>query len=120
MYPKFELNRIKKVIQWNGNTYTAVRQAVNDSHEPIDGENTTTVFKGIFHEVAGHVVIASSENARVKAKPQPEILGVYDEVKGLILDDKITLSNGIVYKVVDVKDLGNFGIIGSISLEVET
>jgi hypothetical protein len=114
--PKYELGKLKRIINWQGKDYTFTSTDTNDFGEPIEG-STSVVVKGIFHQTSSYVTVTTSTGSQMLNTPQPMILADYEEAKVLKKDNKLTIG-ATNYKVTKVTDVSNFGIIADISLEV--
>lgn len=145
---EFELHKVEKEIKRHGNEYVFYRGDKNEFGEKIGEEKRVCVVKGIYHEERGYVSLKTQEGANIKSKSEPQILcainrgddgsddsflvpyeslegdseGIGDKVYGV---NEKTLKQGDivyigvnVYKVVNITDVQNYGIIANISLEL--
>lgn len=113
--PKFELNKISRLIRTSGVEYTFNRAKLNEFREPTEEVSITTV-KGIFHETTSHISVVSSDSSSVKSKQVPYILALYDAAKDLAQTDYVFI-NGKKYIVTGLVNIGNWNIVVDISLE---
>lgn len=114
--PKFELNKISRLIRTSGVEYTFNRAKLNEFREPTTEEVSTTTVKGVFHETTSHISVVSSDSSSVKSKQVPYILTLYDAAKGLAQNDYVFI-NGKKYIVTGLVNIGNWNIVVDISLE---
>lgn len=120
----FFKNRIKRQISWNGQEFIFRRYAKNEYQE-IDYSRLEEefVFRGIFHDGGGYggmlnITLYERDGARTITKMKPMILALYEDAKGLKMDDVVQISNN-TYKVVEKNDVKGMGIAFEISLEIE-
>lgn len=114
--PKFELNKIRRLIRVQGVQYTFYQDELNDFNEPTGGTSAITV-QGIFHQTTSHVTVVASNASSVQTKPSPYILTLYTEAEGIRQGDYLTI-DGTRYKVNGLTDVNNWHIATDISLEV--
>ena len=149
---EFELHKVRREIQRNGNEYVFHRKSKNEFGEPIGESIEICTIKGIYHEERGYVSLKTQEGANIRSKSEPQILCVirqgdvgYDEgflipfeveEEGVIVNgedesktdydvsERVLKQGDIVYiglqtyKVVNITDIQNYGIIANISLEL--
>lgn len=149
---EFELHKVRREIQRNGNEYVFYRNGKNEYGEPVGESDKVCIVKGIYHEERGYVSLKIQDGANIKSKSEPQILCVirqgddgYDsgflvpfevEEEGDIVNDQAedetdhdvserVLKQGDIvriglqiYKVVNITDIQNYGIIANISLEL--
>lgn len=113
--PKFERNKIQRVIRTNGMEYTFYRDGTDDFGEPTD-EVEKTIVKGIFHQTTQHIEITAGNSASVQRKQVPYILAMYSVAKGIKQGD-YTVIDGIRYNVTGLIDYQHWNIAMDISLE---
>lgn len=115
--PKFERNKLLRLLRTHGISYTFKRSEINKFKEPTGEAVSVATIQGVFHETTQHVSIVASDAASVKSKQTPYILTLYEAAKDLQQGD-YTIINGKTYTVNDAVDIGNFHIAVDISLEV--
>lgn len=117
---KFEAYKISREIKRSGNSYTFMRQAVNDYGEPdLDAEETEVgTLSGIYHEENSNVQLTTGDTTQIRTKKLPMILCLYDDAKALNLQlgDKLYL-NDRTLTVVSLVNIQEWNIIGDLSLE---
>lgn len=115
-HPNFQKNKVERILLSQGQEFSFNRPGKNEFGEPT-GTAETVRIKGVYHESIGYVTRTSSEGSRVRSKPSPMILTLWEEGSKIKLNDSLLLQ-GKEYKVVDVKDIGESKIAVDISLEV--
>ena len=113
----FLANKIKRQIGTNGRELVFVKYKKDRFGQTSSEEETRVEAKGIFHTTNNYIKENDSEGARLISKPQPMILLMYDDGSKIDKDDKITLGENL-YRVVEKKDVNNFGLVYDISLEL--
>ena len=113
---EFQRNKVKRLIISQGQEFSFNRPGKNEFGEPT-GTAETVKIKGVYHESIGYVTRTSSEGSRVRSKPSPMILALWDDGSKVKLNDSLLLQ-GKEYKVVGVKDVGESKVVADISLEV--
>lgn len=115
--PKFELNKVARLIRTQGLPYEFRRDSLNEYKEPT---GTASVIKvhGVFHEQIQHLTLTEADAASVRQKQSPYILALYSEANGLMQGDYV-LINGKKYTVNGLNDISNWNIAIDISLEEE-
>lgn len=117
--PKFEQAKLKRLLSTYGVKYHFERFERNEFGEIAVPH---VVFKsmdivGVYHEQKQSVQVAVSNEVRYRTEKQPFILAEYDAASQLNIDDSLTI-NGVNYKVIAVRNIGNYNIYGDIVLEV--
>ena len=109
--------KLKRIIDSQGKSYKVYRDGLNKLKEP-DGSrvNVATIF-GLWHESQGYVTVTKDESAKVRSKPYPQILILYDGDLDIRQDDYVLVGD-VKYTVTGVHDPTNLGIALDISLEV--
>lgn len=113
--PRFELNKIRRLINVNGILYTFKRDMVDDFKEVTGAVSEMTV-KGVFHQTTQHISVVGSDAASVQQKSSPYILALYADAECLAQGDHVVI-NGVKYKVTGLTDVNNWNIAIDISLE---
>jgi hypothetical protein len=116
--PRLELGKLKRILHSQGSTYTFIRQGLNKYKVPDNTLTKTFELIGLFHESSSYVKFTTGDAARIKSSPQPMMLTEFSSASELLSGDILTITNGKKYKVVEVKDVLNLGLICDISLEV--
>lgn len=113
--PKFELNKISRLIRVQGIEYTFSRDKLDDYKEPTGAVSATTI-KGVFHQYTQHISIVGAGAASIQQKNTPFIIALYSDAKDIKQGD-YTVINGVKYLVNGLVDIGNWNIAIDISLE---
>lgn len=113
--PKFELNKISRLIRVQGLEYTFSRDKLDDYKEPTGAVSATTI-RGVFHQTTQHISVVGADAASVQSKQSPFILVLYSDAKDIQQGD-YTVINGVKYLVNGLVDIGNWNIAIDISLE---
>jgi hypothetical protein len=114
---EFALNRLKKVIQRQGTSFSFYGYNKNANHEPDTSQPVTPVFNGIFHEAASHITLIARDDGVIKSKTIPYIIASLSDTKLLKPEFQVNIGEK-KYRVADIRDVGGYGIIADISLEV--
>lgn len=117
---KFEAYKLERELKKLKTYYTIKRYGKNKFGEP-DKENPITVCSilGLYHEENGYVKITTGETTQIRNKKQPRIMALFSDIskENILPEDFININNK-VYKITDILDIQNWGIISDISLEV--
>lgn len=113
--PVFEHNKIKRLIDTQGLSYTFKRYKLNEFKEPTKEASATTV-RGVFHQTTQHISVVGADASSVQNKFSPFILALYPEAKGVKQGDFVEINN-MKYLVNGLNNIGNWNIAVDISLE---
>lgn len=113
---EFQKSKVRRLIVAQGQEFLFSRPGKNEFGEPTGTAETVSI-KGVYHESIGYVTRTSSEGSRVRSKPSPMVLALWDDGSKVKLNDSLSLQ-GKKYKVIDVKDIGESKVAVDISLEV--
>ena len=114
--PKFEQNKVSRLIRTAGVEYEFKRDSLNEFKEPTGEAVSVAVVKGVFHQFTEHISITGADAASVQSKQVPYILALYADAKDIKQGD-YTVINGTKYLVNGVNDVMNWNIVIDISLE---
>ena len=112
---QFQLNKVRRLINTHGENFLVRRPKRNFFGEPT-GETTEFYIRGLYHETASYLSKTSTEGSTTRQKSMPMILCVLGTLPTFLQED-ILLYNGKEYRLGEVKDLSEAGVIGDISLE---
>lgn len=113
----FQLHKVVRLIQSQGQKLVFIRMAENEYHEP-DAENVSQrEIKGVYHETTeGHLSKNTSESATLRQKVSPMFLCLWEEAQHLLHTDQTTI-NGKTYRINQIHNIAEAGIVADISLE---
>lgn len=109
------LYQVNRAIRVQGETYLFTQSSYNEFGEPEEGAQVIEI-KGLWHTSNSFIQQTVSEATKINSKQQPQLLCEYKEAKELTSEDTLKIEDS-VYKVIEVIDIGNFGVIGDICLE---
>ena len=112
---QFQLNKVRRLINTYGETFSVRRPKTNEFGEPLK-EFTEYTIRGLYHETSSYVSKTSTESSTIRQKSMPMILCILDELPTFLQDD-VLLYKGKEYRLGEVKNVSEAGIIGDISLE---
>lgn len=112
---QFQLNKIKRLIKTQGDTFVFTRKALNEFGEPSD-EILTVPLEGVLHETTSYLSRTSTESTTLRAKPSPMILCLWEYAKKLSISYEL-FYNGKLYRIGDIKNVSEANIAADISLE---
>lgn len=124
---RFELYKLHRELKRSGRTYHFTRYAKNEFGEldPSDENKLEFDLKCLYHETNGYVTMTTTDNTVYRSVKKPMLLCDLKEFRQYVPqlgDFTIVLNNagGIdkLYFFTGVTDIGDFGLIGDISLEV--
>lgn len=115
--PKFEQAKLKRLLSMHGKLYTFVRPALNEFEEPTATPEKQFVICGVYHENEMHIRVEAMNETRYRTEKQPLIMCEYERAKVLMVGDRLVI-NDVNYRVTNVRDVGNIGVYGDVSLEV--
>lgn len=113
---EFELYKIKREIERHGRCFEFTRKEKNSYGEDVGEDRGLTIIKGLYHEQKGYVSKTTVEGANIRTKPQSMIICLLEET-GILEQGDIVHINHSTYKINDITDVQNYGIICEISLE---
>ena len=112
---KFQLNKVRRLINTQGQPFKFTRQGIDDFGEP-NGQTVSVIISGVYHETTGYLSKTSAEASTIRKKSSPMILCLWEDAKKVIHTDELVF-NEKTYKVCEVKNLSEANIVGDISLE---
>lgn len=115
--PKFQLNKFRRLICTVGEHFTFTRSGSDEYGEPSEEQSSRT-FPGVFHEAAGYVYLGDTpyDAATRVQRVMPMILMLRDDAINIERDDRLHY-NGHVFRVIEVKDVSDSGVVADLSLE---
>ena len=115
-YPAFQLNKVRRIIQRQGQLVRFERQGTNVYGEPI-GDGVSIVVRGVYHETTeGHLTKSATDATTLRQKVSPMLLCLWEEAVRLLHTDQAKL-NGKTYQVNEIRNMGEANIVADISLE---
>lgn len=111
-----QLNKVRRLINTEGVWFTFSKQAKNEFGEPTETQESTVRFKGVYHETTSYLKKSTGDASTIKTKSSPMILCLYDAVSFLTAEFTL-LYKGKKYRIGDIKDIAEAGIVCDISLE---
>jgi hypothetical protein len=115
----FQLNKVRRLIQSQGTTFTVKRFGLNEFGETNQENVTYYDLVGLYHEVNSQVQLITTEGTITKTEPQPRILCMPDEGIKAKMGDEI-IYKGTKYKVVEASNPLKYDVCADVSLEVIT
>lgn len=109
------LYQVNKAIRVQGETYLFTQSSYNEFGEPEEGDSVVEI-NGLWHTSNSFIQQTVSEATKINSKQQPQLLCEYKKAKELNSEATLKIEDS-VYKVIEVIDIGNFGVIGDICLE---
>lgn len=113
--PKFERNKIQRLLNTSGVEYTFKRDIVDEFREATGTADSMTLV-GVYHETTQHVSVVGTDAASVQSKQTPYILTLYEYGKDIKQGD-YTFIDGVKYTVTGANDVNKWHIAVDISLE---
>lgn len=114
----FERNKIKRLINYFGQSLNFKRKGKNEFGEETEDITEITI-NGVYHELSSHVSVSEGNATRTQSKPTPMVLTLYEEfnTNPILLDDTLFV-NKKLYRVTGATNIqeGNYGV--DISLEL--
>ncbi|MEY8296435.1 MAG: hypothetical protein ACLRJC_00595 [Emergencia timonensis] len=112
------LHRLLQAINWQGSVYSFQKPGVNVYGEKTDDIDRKVMIRGLFHNGSSeHVKLTVSDGGTVIEKNTPYIMTAWVNAERLQLDDQVII-NGRAFKVTGRTNIGEYNIVGEISLEV--
>lgn len=115
--PKFQLHKVKRMIDTLGVMYQFNRDVLSKYKESTGEQELIAELKGVLHSTASYVTKTATDGSTITAKQSPQILTNDPKAKLLHIDDKVIIDN-CTYKVTGVLDINMLGLAFDISLEV--
>lgn len=120
MKTSFEENKLKRLINTQGQFFVFKRYGENDfgEYDP-DTPIAEIEVKGVYHETTSYVSVTESTATRSQTKPVPMVLTLWKSIENnpVKLDDKVEY-NGKEYRVTGVTNIQERNYGADISLEV--
>lgn len=116
MNSSFEKHKLLRFIKSQGRSYTFIGLGKNQFGEPT-GKNKTVEIDGVYHESQGYVTSTTTDGSNIKSKPSSLIMCLKEDSLSLERDMSTTIQDK-EYKIVDLRDVNNFGVACDISLEL--
>lgn len=116
MNPNFEKHKLLRFIKSQGMVYSFNGFEKNQFGEPT-GETKTVEIKGVYHESQGYVTNTTTDGSNIKSKPSSLIMCLKEDSILLERDMSTTIQDK-EYRIVDLRDVNNFGVACDISLEL--
>lgn len=112
------LHRLLQAINWQGSLYVFRKPGVNIYGEKTGDIEEEVTIKGLFHNGSSeHIKITVSDGGTVIEKNTPYIMTAWPNAEKLQFDDQVII-NGRTFKVTGRTNIGEYNIVGEISLEV--
>lgn len=115
----FQLNKVRRAINTNGDWIPFYKPKLNEFKEPTD-EMCCMMIKGLFHESTSFIQTTASttEGSTMRKKSSPMVLCPWEDAMK-IAESKYVQYRCRRYRVTEIKNLMEAGIIADISLEEE-
>lgn len=117
MNTHFEINKLKRLIRENGDSYLFTSFGENEFGEPDPDSTEGIEICGVYHETQGYVTTVGSDGGNIKTKPDSQILCLFSSAKDLKTGMRVDIS-GKSYKLIDIRNIGNLGFACDLSLEL--
>lgn len=114
---KAELHKVQREIKTKGKTYKIQRNKLNSRKESTGEMEVVATLSGLFHVSKGFATLKNTEGTITYSKGSPMILCEYEKAKSIKLGDIVTINNN-VYKITEVNNIQEYGLIADISMEV--
>lgn len=112
---KFQLNKVRRLINTQGKPFKFTRQGTNEFGEP-NGQTESVDIVGVYHETTSFLSKSATEATTIRQKFSPMILCLWKDAQKILHTDELSF-NGKTYKVGEVKNISEANIVGDISLE---
>jgi hypothetical protein len=118
IYSAFDVAKLKRFLITHGEQLQFKRKTTDDFGEPIDdGQNLVNV-KGVVHQDSVYIGKNTADGTQSRVDRQPQILMLIDsDSKTLTMGDVITHNNKD-YQIIAKNDMGDFGSVYDVSLEL--
>lgn len=116
MNSDFEKHKLQRFIKTHGREWVFTKRGKNDFGEPT-GDQVSVTVSGVYHETQGYVTQDADTGATIKTKPSSFIMCLVEEAEGVTPGMETTVG-GKAYRVVDLRDVENFGVVYDISIEL--
>lgn len=114
---QFPLHVVKQNIKQHGATYTFQRYKKDERGQETTELTTVCGLNALFHISKGYVTKSTGDYGVTRSKGQPMLLCITENSEDIELLDVVTVGKNM-YRVTEVNDLNNEGIIADISLEL--
>lgn len=106
-----DIYRMEREIETNGEVFDVMAE------EPNGRQTIVVSFRGVFHVSQGFHNESVSDATVTHAKGEPMILCMLEDIEG-VKREQFLYKNGKRYDITDINDVGGYGKIADISLEV--
>ena len=119
MQTSFFKNKVQRQIKYNGQRFPLIKVSEDKYHQKGLSNPVEIEFEGLYHESISYISISGADAGRMRSKPQPMILTLYDDYKtaNIKVDDIILIGDN-KYKVTGATDIKNLHVACDISLEL--
>lgn len=111
----FQLNKVRRLINTQGQEFTFSRQGSNEFGEP-NGQTESVVIRGVYHETTSYLSKTGTEATTIRQRSSPMILCLWEDAQKAVHTDKL-IFNKKSYRVGEVKNISEADVAGDISLE---
>lgn len=115
--PLFLKNKVSRQIRSSGKEYEFISMLKDGYNQPITGDSVKIV--GVWHEQNSFISVQTTSAASVQRKKSPMILTLIDDNMKSIKQGDLIYISGVKYTVSGILDIGNYGVVADISLEME-
>lgn len=111
----FQLNKVRRLINAQGQLFQFVKQGSNEFGEP-DGQTVSVNVKGVYHETTSYLSKSATEATTIRKKSSPMILCLWEDAQKLTHTAELSFK-GKTYRVGEVKNIAEADVAADISLE---
>lgn len=113
--PKFQLNKVQRLLKTQGELFHFNRPAKNDFGEP-NGETVSIDIRGVYHESSSYVSKTATDATTIRSKASPMLLCLWDDATKLFHTDELSF-RGKKYRVNGITNIGEANVAADVSLE---
>ena len=114
---QYPLWTVKQNIKQHGGKYTFQRYKKDERGQETEELEEVCTVPALYHISKGYVTKSTGDYGVTRSKGQPMLLCITENSEGIELLDVVTVGKDM-YRVTEVNDLNNEGIIADISLEL--
>lgn len=113
-----EVTKLKHEILTHGESYSFVRDKLDEYQEPTGEQENVATISGLFHVSKGYLTRTVNDANVTHSKGQPMLMALYDDSSSLIKMNDIVTINGKRFKVTGKNNVGEYNIVLDLSLEM--
>lgn len=118
IYSAFDVAKLKRFLLTHGEMLQFQRFITDDFEEPTNEIQNLNQIKGVTHKDVSYISKNISDGTQSRIVRQPKVLVLIDENSRALTMGDFYEYDGMKYQIIAKEDLGDFGSVYDISLEL--